>query len=119
VLRALQPTQLKRAHYVAPPVWAWRENRVKHFPGLWDELLCLLPFEPPFLPARPAARFVGHPGAGKRRGRGNAETVSQPPCGAARRQDPHRHAGSRQAEVARLLPVLEATIGLLPDAAGR
>ena len=29
VLRGLQPTGLRRAHYVAPQVWAWRENRVK------------------------------------------------------------------------------------------
>src|SRR5215212_808170 len=62
VLRALQPTTVKRAHYVAPQVWAWRENRVKHYPGLWDELLCLLPFEPAFFARHGLpGRFVGHP----------------------------------------------------------
>jgi len=62
VLKALQPTTLKRAHYVAPQVWAWRENRVKHYPGLWDELLCLLPFEPAFFARHGLpARFVAIP----------------------------------------------------------
>src|ERR1700744_2368499 len=42
VLRALQPTTLKRAHYVAPQVWAWREGRVKPLPGLWGAPTCLL-----------------------------------------------------------------------------
>jgi lipid-A-disaccharide synthase len=62
LLRRIQPLGLKRVHYVAPQVWAWREHRVRRFPGLWDSLLCLLPFEPAFF-ARHAipVRFVGHP----------------------------------------------------------
>ena len=48
VLKALTGTGIKRVHYVAPQVWAWRQERVKKFPGLWEELLCLLPFEPEF-----------------------------------------------------------------------
>src|SRR5437763_10083478 len=48
VLKAIQPLGVKRVHYVAPQVWAWRESRVRHYPGLWDQLLCLLPFEPSF-----------------------------------------------------------------------
>jgi lipid-A-disaccharide synthase len=116
VLRALQPAKLKRAHYVAPQVWAWRENRVKHYPGLWDELLCLLPFEPAFFARHGLpARFVGHPVLESGADTGNAERFRA------------RHAipvgakvltvmpGSRQTEVSRLLPILEATISLLPE----
>jgi lipid-A-disaccharide synthase len=96
VLQALQPTTLRRAHYVAPQVWAWREKRVKHYPGLWDELLCLLPFEPAF--------FAGH--AERFRSRhaipSNARILTVMP-------------GSRRTEVARLLPILQQTIRLLPE----
>src|ERR1700756_1386758 len=42
VLKAIRSFGVKRVHYVAPQVWAWRENRVRHYPGLWDPLLCLL-----------------------------------------------------------------------------
>ncbi|MCX7384150.1 MAG: lipid-A-disaccharide synthase, partial [Alphaproteobacteria bacterium] len=48
LLKLIKGAGLRRVHYVAPQVWAWREGRVKHFPGLWDRLLCLLPFEPAF-----------------------------------------------------------------------
>jgi lipid-A-disaccharide synthase len=116
VLRALQPTSIRRVHYVAPQVWAWRESRVKHYPGLWDELLCLLPFEPAFFARHNLpGRFVGHPVLESGADTGNAQRFRD------------RHAldaddtivtimpGSRQTEVSRLLPVLEATIRLLPE----
>ena len=116
VLKALQPTTIKRAHYVAPQVWAWRENRVKHYPGLWDELLCLLPFEPAFFARHGlSSRFVGHPVLESGADAGNASRFRA------------RHAiptdakvltvmpGSRQTEVSRLLPILEQTIRLLPE----
>ncbi len=62
LLRRIGPLGIPRAHYVAPQVWAWRERRVRHFPGLWDTLLCLLPFEPEFFARHGlAATFVGHP----------------------------------------------------------
>jgi lipid-A-disaccharide synthase len=105
---------LKRAHYVAPQVWAWRESRVKHYPGLWDELLCLLPFEPAFFARHDLpSRFVGHPVLESGANTGNAQRFRD------------RHSipvdakvltimpGSRQTEVSRLLPILEATISRL------
>src|SRR6516165_5967784 len=37
-------------------------KRVNHYPGLWDELLCLLPFEPAFFaPHGLHPVFTGHP----------------------------------------------------------
>jgi lipid-A-disaccharide synthase len=116
VLKALRATNLKRAHYVAPQVWAWRENRVKHYPGLWDELLCLLPFEPAFFARHGLpARFVGHPVLESGAETGNAARFrarhAVPPDAKILTVMP----GSRQTEVSRLLPVLEATIRLLPE----
>ena len=107
---------LKRAHFVAPQVWAWRENRVKHYPGLWDELLCLLPFEPGFFAGHGLpARFVGHPVL-----ESGAETGDAARFRARHAVPPDARVltimpGSRRTEVARLLPILEATLRLLPD----
>jgi lipid-A-disaccharide synthase len=116
VLKALQPTTIKRVHYVAPQVWAWREKRVKHYPGLWDELLCLLPFEPAFFAGHNLhARFVGHPVLESGADRGDAARFRARhgvPAGATVLTV---MPGSRPTEVSRLLPVLEATLRLLPD----
>ncbi|WP_428489258.1 lipid-A-disaccharide synthase [Rhodopila sp.] len=107
---------LKRAHFVAPQVWAWRESRVKHYPGLWDELLCLLPFEPGFFAGHGLpARFVGHPVL-----ESGAETGDAARFRARHAVPPDARVltimpGSRRTEVSRLLPILEATIRLLPE----
>ena len=62
LLRAIEPLGIRRVHYVAPQAWAWREKRVAGFPGLWEKLLCLLPFEVAWYAERgiPSV-FVGHP----------------------------------------------------------
>ncbi|WP_428536996.1 lipid-A-disaccharide synthase [Rhodopila sp.] len=112
----LKRAGLKRAHFVAPQVWAWRENRVKHYPGLWDELLCLLPFEPEFFAGHGLpARFVGHPVL-----ESGAETGDAARFRARHAVPPDARVltimpGSRRTEVSRLLPILEATLRLLPD----
>jgi lipid-A-disaccharide synthase len=116
VLKALQPTTIKRAHYVAPQVWAWRQHRVKHYPGLWDELLCLLPFEPDFFARHNLhARFVGHPVLESGAGSGNADRFRARHSIPAEAKILTVMPGSRSTEVSRLLPILQATIRLLPD----
>lgn len=52
----------KFVHYVAPTVWAYKPKRAERCKELFDHLLVLLPFEPPYftnigLPCT----FVGHP----------------------------------------------------------
>ncbi|MDE2197831.1 MAG: lipid-A-disaccharide synthase [Rhodospirillales bacterium] len=114
LLRRVAPLGIRRVHYVAPQVWAWRERRVRHFPGLWDRLLCLLPFEPAFFARHGlAAQFVGHP---------VLESGADEGSGARFRA---RHGiapeapvvvlmpGSRRSEVGRLLPVFGAALALL------
>ena len=60
-VRAAAPG-IRTVHYVSPTVWAWREHRTKRMVGLIDQVLTLLPFEPPYLEAVGIrADFVGHP----------------------------------------------------------
>lgn len=48
--------------YVSPMVWAWREGRTKTIAQRYDQLLCILPFEEPFLRERGVnAMYVGNP----------------------------------------------------------
>jgi lipid-A-disaccharide synthase len=115
LLKAIQPLGLRRVHYVAPQVWAWRERRVRHFHGLWDQLLCLLPFEPAFFAGHGLpATFVGHPVLESGADRGDAGRFR-----ARHGLDPTARVltlmpGSRRTEVARLLPILGAALRRLP-----
>ncbi len=105
--------RFRRVQYVAPQVWGWRENRVRKFPGLWDKLLCLLPFEPAFFARHNLqASFVGHPVLELGADRGDAASFRS------------RHdladspllilmPGSRHSEVSRLLPVYRDALVLL------
>ena len=113
VLDMAESRATRRIHYVAPQVWAWREHRVRHYPGLWDKLLCLLPFEPDWFARHELeATFTGHPvlesgadhGDAARfraeHGLGDAPLLVLMP-------------GSRRSEVPRLLPVFGATLAIL------
>jgi lipid-A-disaccharide synthase len=52
----------KMVHYVAPTVWAWRPERAAKVAGLYDMILCLYPFEPPYFEKEGMkAPFIGHP----------------------------------------------------------
>ncbi len=106
-------------HYVAPSVWAWRAGRARKIARLYDHLLALLPFEPPFFTREglPCA-FTGHPAAANP----GAEDAS---CAALRRKlgiPADRKIlcvlpGSRRGEIGRLAPVFGKTLGLLGDIA--
>jgi lipid-A-disaccharide synthase len=116
VLKAIRPLGMKRVHYVAPQAWAWRENRVRHYPGLWDQLLCLLPFEPAFFARHGLpARFVGHPVLESGADRGDATRFRAIHGIDAAARVMTMMPGSRRTEVARLLPVLGAMLPRLPD----
>jgi len=114
LLRLLKGTGIPRVHYVAPQVWAWREHRVREFPGLWERLLCLLPFEPEFFAAHGLpATFVGHPVLQSGADRGDAARFRAAHGLAADAQILVLMPGSRRSEVPRLLPVFGATLSLL------
>ncbi len=114
LLQRIAGLGIARVHYVAPQVWAWREHRVREFPGRWERLLCLLPFEPAFFARHGLeARFVGHPVLQSGAGDGDAARFR-----AAHRLDADAPVlilmpGSRRSEVPRLLPVFARTVSLL------
>ena len=111
VLRSVAALGIPRAHYVAPQVWAWRAGRVRHYPGLWDRLLCLLPFEPAFFASHNLpATFVGHPVLESGADTGDAARFRARHAIAADIPILTLMPGSRRTEVSRLLPVLGATL---------
>lgn len=55
-------SDIRTVHYVAPSVWAWRPKRAAKMARHIDQVLALLPFEPPYMEAAGMrCDFVGHP----------------------------------------------------------
>ncbi|NKD76344.1 lipid-A-disaccharide synthase [Haematospirillum sp. H1815] len=102
---------VRRIHYVAPMVWAWKETRAKTVARTVQSLLCLLPNEPAwFRPYGLECCHVGHPvvGSGADKGDGalfraqhNIAPDSLVLCVLP---------GSRHSETSRLLPVLKGVV---------
>lgn len=64
VVEKLRKAELKSkfVHYVAPTVWAYKPKRAEKCAKLFDHMLLLLPFEPPyFTKVGLGCTFVGHP----------------------------------------------------------
>ena len=114
LLKKVRNFSIPRVHYVAPQVWAWHENRVKKFPGLWEKLLCLFPFEKTFFSKHGLqAQFVGNPILETEVHHGNANNF---------RSEYHISPvqpilllmpGSRRSELPKLMPVFKNTLILL------
>lgn len=104
---------IRTVHYVAPSVWAWRPGRAVKMARYIDQVLALLPFEPPLMEAAGMrCDFVGHP------------VVAEPLATAAEQQKFRAGVGlgtapvllilpgSRRSEVQRLTPVFGETVRL-------
>ena len=114
LLKRVQTLGIRRVHYVGPQVWAWREHRVREYPGLWDRLLCLLPFEVDFFARHGLpAIFVGHPVLQSGAEQGNAQRFRTRHGIAAGTTIVILMPGSRRTEAPRLLPVFGRTMALL------
>jgi lipid-A-disaccharide synthase len=109
VLRGISGLGIKRAHFVAPQIWAWREGRAKHYPGLWDQLLCILPFEPAvFARHGLPATFVGHPVLESGAGQGDAARFHDRHPVPAEMKIVTVMPGSRRGEIARHMDLFRA-----------
>lgn len=109
-VRAAAPS-IPLVHYVAPTVWAWKPKRAAKYAAIYDHLLAVLPFEPPYFEREGlACTFVGHSvvegGAGKGDGAGFRDRHGIAPADRVVAVLP----GSRKGEVSRLLPDFRATL---------
>ena len=102
-------------HYVAPSVWAWKPKRAEEFARLFDHLLTLLPFEPPYFEkAGLASTFVGHPVVAETK-TGNGEAFRTRHNIAANVPIFCVLPGSRAGEIKRHLPIFARAITLLSE----
>lgn len=107
-------SSIRTVHYVAPTVWAWRPGRAEKMAKYIDQVLALLPFEPPYMQAAGmACDFVGHPVVSELQ-------ATQEQADAFRAAEGVGDApllmvlpGSRQSEVARLGPIFQQVVARL------
>jgi len=103
----------KLVHYVAPTVWAYKPQRAEKFARLYDHLLVILPFEPPyFKTVGLPCTYIGHP----------IVETQYPASGDAFKQKYNitdeqtvisLMPGSRRGEIQRLLPIFMEGVKLL------
>ena len=98
-------------YYIPPKVWASRRRRIKRLRSYTDLCLTILPFEADYLSQRGvSARYVGNP---------SIQSVGKLLASNAKLCDTARPyiallPGSREAEIARNLPIMCQAIDLLP-----
>jgi lipid-A-disaccharide synthase len=97
VRRRLPDTAI--VQYVCPQVWAWKKGRIPKMARLFDEVLCLLPFEPEIFDGTGLrATFVGHP---------LIDELADAATGTGRQADlVALLPGSRDAEIERIFPLM-------------
>jgi len=102
-------SEIRCVHYVAPTVWAWRSGRAEKMARYIDQVLALLPFEPPYMHAAGmACDFVGHPVVTEPEGR--LEDVSALKSSLGGGPVLLVLPGSRRSEVERLAPTFGAVL---------
>ena len=104
----------KIMHIVAPSVWAYKPGRAKKFAKLFDHLLVLLPFEPPYFEKEGLpTTFIGHPVAWNWRERADGSVFRRKHQMADNALLLAMLPGSRKGEIARHLPVFAETASYL------
>lgn len=104
-LKAAKPN-LKLIHYVAPSVWAYKPERAEKMAQWYNQVLCLLPFEPPYFDqVGLKATFVGHP----------LVEDEHKPYGPAGNYTILMLPGSRRGEIKRHMPVFLETAWKLQE----
>lgn len=111
VAKKLKAASFPKLHYVAPSVWAWRPGRAAKIAKLYDHLLTILPFEPPYFEKEGLkATFIGHSVIESGAHEGNGEAFRKRHSIAAKSPLMMVLPGSRRGEVSRHLDIFEETV---------
>jgi lipid-A-disaccharide synthase len=98
-------------YYISPQLWAWKENRIAIVKRSVDRMFVILPFEKEWYAQRGVeVDFVGHPLMDEIASHGELPAVGQRAANAPIALLP----GSRQQEIARMLPLMLATAKQFP-----
>ena len=100
-------------YYIAPQVWAWKENRVKSMKTCIDLMLVILPFEKDYFKTKWdwEVEYVGHPlveETDAASAKGPGESLAEKPIVALL-------PGSRKQEISKKLPVMLEMSRRFPD----
>ena len=106
--------QLKVIYFIAPQVWAWKENRVPAMRQSIDRLLCILPFEKQYFKDRWDwdVDYVGHPLMQVLEDQRN---LSHPLPQIAGEKIIALLPGSRKQEILKKLPEMLSVVDAFPD----
>jgi len=114
VAKKLQGTNILKMHYVAPSVWAWRPGRAKKIAKLYDHLLTILPFEPPYFEKEGLkATFIGHSVVESGADAGDGPGFRKQHEFSADDKLLMMLPGSRRGEVTRHLPIFEKAVSAI------
>jgi lipid-A-disaccharide synthase len=103
-------------YFISPQVWAWRKGRVRQIAAVVDRMLVILPFEEEiYRRAAVPVEFVGHPLLDLVRVERGREQALGPLGLDPRRPTVALLPGSRQNEVAALLPAMLGAARLLKE----
>lgn len=109
-------SDIRCVHYVAPTVWAWRPGRAQKMARHIDQVLALLPFEPPYMEAAGMrCDFVGHPVVMDRQASADEVRDFRDIHGLGEAPLLLMLPGSRRSEVSRLLPVFREVAARLAE----
>jgi lipid-A-disaccharide synthase len=111
--------KIKKVHFIAPTVWAYRAKRAEKIAKLYDLLLVILPFEPPYFEKHGLETlFIGHPIT-----ESTCASLQHDVSASASFLETHQispndlvicaMAGSRVGEVKRILPEIIGAINIL------
>jgi lipid-A-disaccharide synthase len=107
-------SDIRTVHYVAPTVWAWRPGRARKMARYIDQVLALLPFEPPYMEAEGMrCDFVGHPVVTDPIATPAEVDVFRTSSGIAAAPLALVLPGSRRSEVSRLMPIFADVVARL------
>ncbi|MBE0677165.1 MAG: lipid-A-disaccharide synthase [Bacteroidales bacterium] len=119
IARYVKQLDIRVYYYISPKFWAWREGRVKQVKKYVDRLYIIFPFEKEFFRRHGySVTFLGNPLVGHvetwRVAAPGRETIAAS-MGLDQRPVIALLAGSRQQEVAKILPVMVSVAAGFPD----